>query len=306
MYLDYYKNQLGPIPSFLIKYLQSPSLIRLKKIGYFCGMDYASKKVYNFREPISRYDHSLTVALLVYKLTRNKTQTIAGLFHDISTPCFAHVIDYMNKDYANQESTEMYTEDIILKDPYLQKCLKIDGIDPQEIIHFKDYTIVDNDRPKLCADRLDGIILTAIGWSKNISLEDINNILKDVDIFLDEEGHEEIGFHHEEIAKKTYDINEEIDRLCHSKEDNYMMTLLGNIAQRGIENKLFTYEELFLLTEDEIMELLLNSKDKELLEKIKEFSYIRKENIPNIKLPYIKKRNIQPLVQGKRIKISES
>lgn len=28
------------IPSFLVKYLTVPSLVRLKNIGYFCGMDY--------------------------------------------------------------------------------------------------------------------------------------------------------------------------------------------------------------------------------------------------------------------------
>ena len=50
-------------PDFLDKYLNTPSLLRLKNVGYFCGMDYASKEIYSFDEYISRYDHSLTVAL---------------------------------------------------------------------------------------------------------------------------------------------------------------------------------------------------------------------------------------------------
>lgn len=137
--------------------------MRLKKVGYFCGMDYASKDIYNFREKISRYDHSLTVSLLVYKLTKDKIMTLAGLFHDIATPCFSHVIGYMNQDYEIQESTEEYTEEILRKDNYLQKCLKEDNIDIDDIIDFKKYTIVDNDRPKVCADRIDGVILTGIG-----------------------------------------------------------------------------------------------------------------------------------------------
>ncbi len=148
------------IPNFLQKYLTVPSLIRLKNIGYFCGMDYASKHIYNFKEQISRYDHSLTVSLLTWKFTKDRKATIAGLFHDIATPCFAHVIDYMNKDYENQESTEEYTEEIIKNDEKLQKYLREDKLLSEDIINFKKYTIVDNDRPKLCADRLDGIILT--------------------------------------------------------------------------------------------------------------------------------------------------
>ena len=116
MYLEHYKNRLDNIPSFLKKYLSVSSLSRLKRVGYFCGMDYASKDIYNFSEYISRFDHSLTVALMIYKLTGDKKATLAGLFHDIGTPCFSHVIDYMNGDYIIQESTEEYTEKIILND----------------------------------------------------------------------------------------------------------------------------------------------------------------------------------------------
>ena len=115
--LEIYLNKLeySNKPEFLNKYLNVPCLKRLKKICYFCGMDYASKHIYNFKEKITRYDHSLTVALLTWKCTRDKKATLAGLFHDIATPCFSHVIDYMNKDYANQESTEENTEKILKK-----------------------------------------------------------------------------------------------------------------------------------------------------------------------------------------------
>ena len=60
------------MPEFLHKYLDLPILLRLKNVGYFCGMDYASKDVYNFKEYITRYDHSLSVALLTWKLTLKK------------------------------------------------------------------------------------------------------------------------------------------------------------------------------------------------------------------------------------------
>ncbi|MBR1413358.1 MAG: HD domain-containing protein [Bacilli bacterium] len=171
MYLQYYLEQLDCLnmPKFLIKYLNVPSLLRLKRVGYFCGMDYASKDIYNFSEYISRYDHSLSVSLLTYKLTHDKCATLAGLFHDIATPCFSHVIDYMNKDYDIQESTEVFTDYILNSDKYLINCLSIDDIDIKDVSDFKKYSVVDSKRPKLCADRLDGIILNAIGWTKNIT-----------------------------------------------------------------------------------------------------------------------------------------
>ena len=170
-------------------------------------MDYASKNIYNFKEYISRYDHSLTTALLVYKLTQDKIQTIASLLHDISTPCFSHVIDYMNKDYNIQESTEIYTENIILNDNYLLDCIKKDNLKPEDIINFKKYSIVDNKRPKLCADRLDGIIITGISWTKNINKKDIKDILDSICIYKNESNEDEIGLNNLNITKKLVKIN---------------------------------------------------------------------------------------------------
>ena len=164
--LEYYLKKLDydKRPYFLNKYLHALSLLRLKKVGYFCGMDYASKDIYDFKELITRYDHSLTVALLTWKYTHDKTSTIAGLFHDIATPCFSHVIDYMNNDFINQESTEKNTGNIIMRDQFLLHCLYNDNIYLNNVINFKKISIVDSERPKLCADRLDGIILTGISW----------------------------------------------------------------------------------------------------------------------------------------------
>ena len=190
---EFYKKLLtiNGLPEFLIKYLDCPSLVRLKKIGYFCGMDYASKDIYDFGEYISRYDHSFNVALITWNYTKDKRATLAALFHDVATPCFAHVIDYMNKDYANQESTEEYTERIVMGDNYLLECLKEDNILVDEIVNFKRYPIVDNNRPKLCADRLDGVILTGLFWTKNLDDVEVTNILSHIVTFCNEDGEPE-------------------------------------------------------------------------------------------------------------------
>ena len=207
MYLEHYKKKLIDIPPFLNKYLNVPSLCRLKSVGYFCGMDYASKDIYDFSEYISRYDHSLTVALMIYKLTGDKKATLAGLFHDIATPCFSHVIDYMNGDFTKQESTEEYTEKIILGDKELLSCLHEDNIDVSDITDFKKYSVVDLDRPSLCSDRLDGIILTAMGWTKNISKDEIDLIIDSMKIYKNENNLDEIGLDDESIVERIIDIN---------------------------------------------------------------------------------------------------
>jgi hypothetical protein len=302
MYLEFYQQQLGEIPHFLKKYLECPSLSRLKKVGYFCGMDYASKNIYNFQEKISRYDHSLTVALMVWKLTHNEKATLAGLFHDISTPCFAHAIDYMNEDFEKQESTELFTQDIILNDQELMKCLKEDHILPEEVISFKDYSVVDNERPRLCADRLDGIILTSISWTKEILFDDIENIINDMIIIQNEEGQEEIAFQNTKVVDRIIELNDEIDEYCHSSEDNYMMSLLGQIAKKGIEKNLFCYEDLYLMNEEEILKILNQSSDEEIKELLEKFYGITKKEIPRTDIPNLKKRKIEPILLGKRMK----
>ncbi len=101
-------------------------------------MDDASKDIYDFREYISRYDHSLTVCLIVYKLTKDKKATLAGLFHDIATPCFSHVIDYMNQDYENQEER--------FKCAYLNGVVKMNEFDNElKSIRYK----IDNINNKI-------------------------------------------------------------------------------------------------------------------------------------------------------------
>lgn len=304
MYLEYYKKQLNydKMPTFLKKYLSCPTLIRLRKVGYFCGMDYASKSIYDFREYISRYDHSLTVALMIYKLTKNKLYTLAGLFHDISTPCFSHVIDYMNEDFEKQESTEEYTEQIIESDLYLKQCLMEDNINIFDIINFKKYHIVDNKRPYLCADRIDGIILTGIGWTKNITRDDISDIVQDITLFKNEFNDMEIGFKSLDVAKKVLLINDSIDQICHSSEDNYMMLLLAKITKLAITNNYITYDDLYKCNEEELFTLFNSIPDLLFQELFNEFKNIKKEDIPHFNIPNIKERKINPLVKGERLK----
>ena len=304
MLLSHYLGKLGYpfIPPFLIKYLRCPSLKRLKDVGYFCGMDYASKKIYNFREYISRYDHSLTTSLIVYNLTRDKKATIAALFHDVATPCFSHVIDYMNKDYMNQESTEEYTEKIIRSDEYLKKCLEIDNIDIEDIINFKKYSVVDNDRPKLCADRLDGIILTGIGWTKSIHINDIDNILRNSVIYINEDNEQEIGFCDQDVANMVVSNAELIDEYCHTYEDNYMMDYLSWITKAAINRNIITYDDLYKLTEKELFKLLKSSNDKQIYTMLYSFKNMKKEDVLNIYNFESKKRILKPLCNGKRMK----
>ena len=295
-----YINMLGPIPKFLEKYLSLRILTRLKKVGYFCGMDYASEHVYLFEYKISRYEHSLTTALLTWKHTKSKRQTLAALFHDVSTPCFSHVIDYMNKDYENQESTEEKTESILRSSKKLKELLKEDKLSIEDILDFKNYTIVDNHRPKLCADRIDGIILTSLGWTKTLTMEEVPNILNDIQVMTNEDNEKELGVKTNEIANKLCDLNREIDIICHSNEDNYMMELLAEITKYVIDKEYITYDNLYEYNEEKLIKVLYSIEDTALKILLNLFKTVTLEEISIKELPKLKRRYINPLVNGKR------
>lgn len=295
-----YINMLGEIPEFLNKYLDLRILKRLKRVGYFCGMDYGSKHIYDFGYKISRYDHSLTTALITWKFTKDKRQTLLALFHDVSTPCFSHVIDYMNKDYENQESTEEKTETILKSSRKLKQLLKEDNLTIEDITDFKQSTIVDNHRPKLCADRIDGIILTSLGWTKELTMKEIPNILNNIEVQTNEDNELELGLKNNEIAELLCNLNKNIDILCHSNEDNYMMELLAEITKYIIDNNYITYDNLYEYNEEKLFKLLNSSNDTALQIMLKLFKNVTIEEITIKELPKVKRRLINPLVNGKR------
>lgn len=300
-FIEQYLELICKEPSFLKKYNEVEILKRLKKIGYFCGMDYASTDIYNFLLYISRYDHVRTTARLTYRYTKDKTKTLAALFHDI-VPCFSHVIDYMNKDYSTQESTEAKTREIMYGSLELRKLLDSDGIDIEDIIDFKKYSIVDNERPMMCADRLDGIILTSYAWTKQIGLSDIKDILNNTCIYLNEYNKEEIGFRNKNIALKVFELNNMIDDYCHSNSDNYMMDLLSKITKYAIDKNIITYDELYYIDEETLFRYFIKLSDNDIYfkEMLDNFLHIKKCDIPDIYLPNVKRRTINPLVNGKR------
>lgn len=300
---NYYITLLGypNIPEFLNKYLTLPSLNRLKEVGYFCGMDYASSNICNFKEYISRYMHSLSTSLLVYYLTKDKRYTLQALFHDISTPVFSHVIDYMNKDYIYQETTEEFTELILKSDKKLLEYLELDKIPLDNLVNFKFSTIVDSPRPKMCADRLDGIILNGSYWTKTLNEKDIFNIIKSTELYINEESIPEIGFNNITAYNKVVETNDLTNIEMHSNYDNYMMELLANITRYLINKEYIKYEDLYFLTENKIFKLINNIEDKEIKEYIFLFKNIKKEEIPLVKQEEIKERKLKPLLNGKRL-----
>lgn len=207
----------------------------------------------------------------------------------------------MNRDYEKQESTEAYTEKLLRSDQKLCQYLADDGMTLSEVSDFKRYPIVDSERPRLCADRLDGLILSGIGWTENLSRETIRELVSDATVFQNEDGLPEIGFKTRVAAEKALAAAQSLDAACSDYEDIYMMDLLARIARRAIERHYIVYDDLYTYGEKELLDLFQAQPDPELERLLHEFSTIQAADIPPRPLVKIKSRKLNPLVAGQRL-----
>lgn len=171
---EYFKILSSEFPEWLLEYINTPAMQRNANISNNCGVNYS--KCFHLKYMQSVLDHSVGVALILWHFTHDKKQTLAGLFHDISTPCFKHSIDFMNGDSETQESTEELTDNIIRNCKEIMALLKRDGINIEEVNDYKIYPIADNNTPRLAADRLEYTFSVGIIWGK--TWKDLSQIKK--------------------------------------------------------------------------------------------------------------------------------
>ena len=197
---EYYKILSSDYPSFLEDYTNTPEMQRIATSCISCGCNYTN--IFDLKFMYTNLDHSIAVALIIWNFTKDKKATLAGLFHDISTPAFKHCIDFMNGDYENQESTEERTESIIVNSTEIMALLKRDNIKLGEVIDYKLYPIADNDTPKLSADRLEYTLANGIFWKPIWNMEELKGIYKDLIVSKNEDGIDLYSLSEKEIINK--------------------------------------------------------------------------------------------------------
>lgn len=293
---------MNGIPAFLKEYLNAPEMLRLKGIGLFCGTDY--NKIYNHRYFYSRFEHSIAVALLIWRFTGDEKQALAGLFHDIATPIFSHSVDFMNGDALTQTSTEERTHAIIKSSGVITKLLARDCINLCMVDDYHLYPIADNNSPRLSADRLEYTFSTMLVWQGKWKLSDIKNILGNITVFTNEDGQAEMGFCNLESAEKFVTGSCIIGESFQRNENKLCLNLLGDILKECIKFGILTIDDLYTFTESEVISLLNNTPNKHIRTVWKIYSQLESvyssENKPigyyfvNIDA---KKRYINPLVK---------
>lgn len=241
-------------PTFLDKYLKTKTLTRIKYVTQFCGCDYT--KLYSPLFFYTRFDHSLVVAHMTWHFTHNKEETIAALLHDVGTPCFAHCIDYVFGDFLKQESSEKDIIEIIKQDDELLKCLEKDNITLDSLKDLSNYPILENKSPKLCTDRLDGVLHTCYIWLHTHSLEEIKEVYNDLTILTNEEGRKELDFKTASIALKFVSMVQIYAKELQGNKDKYVMKYIAEVVRKASKNGWITIDDLYTKTEKEIVFIL--------------------------------------------------
>lgn len=231
------------IPDFLRAAGETAVMERLKGVGMNCGCEYTSFPLFRGLEPYSRFDHSMGVALIVWHFTKDRAQALAGLLHDVATPVFAHVIDFMHGDHMKQETTEAGTKSMIEGSAELQRVLAGCGLTTEETCDYHMYPVADNDSPGLSADRLEYTLgnLVNYGFAGRTQVRDYYQ-----NLFArpNETGEMELQFRDRETAFSFCRGMLQCAGVYVSDEDRYAMERLAELLRDAINSGVLTETDL--------------------------------------------------------------
>lgn len=247
------------VPDFLTRAAETALMQRLGHIGMNCGCEYTSFPRFAGGKQYSRLLHSLGVGMIVWKHTGDPAQAMAGLLHDVATPVFAHVIDFMKGDYLTQEATEDGTLEMIAQSPEMQDVLHEFGLKTEQVSDYHLYPVADNDSPRLCADRLEYTLgnLYFYGFA---SLGEIEAIYADIQVERTEDGREELVFSDADCAETFGFLSLKCSKVYVSDEDRYSMQMLSEIVAKAVRSGMLSEKELHG-TEERITALLTSSAE---------------------------------------------
>ena len=227
---EYFKILEPNFPMWLNEYINTKELLKQSYISVTCGTIYSD--LFESEFFFSSLDHSVAVALIIWHFTKDKKQTLSGLFHDIATPVFKHCVDFLNGDYMTQESTEDLTTDMIKNSKEIMTLLEKDNIDISEVDNYHLYPIADNDTPKLSADRLEYSLSNALFTYKLLNVDGIKEIYNDIEIQKNETNEIELGFKTKNIARTFVKITSRLSVIYREDRTRYSMQFIADILKR--------------------------------------------------------------------------
>lgn len=296
-HMQLYHAELPPVIKALA---ETPAVQRLRGVGMNCGCEYTSFPRFLTCKPYSRFDHSLGVGLIVWHFTHDEKQTAAGLLHDISTPVFAHVVDFLNGDYLTQESTELDTRAVILASSELCGVLQQFGLTVDEVCDYHLYPIADNDTPQLSADRLEYTVgnLLSFGFA---DLPAVTRMYEDLTVTENEQGIPELAFCSGTQALAFARGALRCSKVYVSDEDRFSMEALAQLLKKALSDGVLSRGDLMTAEPDVIAKLLQDPDTAARWAQFRRYAVLQRWDAPGEGRFCVdaKKRHLDPLVAGK-------
>ena len=281
--------------------MDAPELQRLKNVGMNCGCEYTSFPRFAGLGPYSRFTHSVGAALIVRHFTGDAKQTLAGLLHDIATPVFAHVVDFLRGDYLTQETTESGTEAIIAHSETVQACLASLGLTTADVCDYHRYPIADNDSPRLSADRLEYTLGNCLNYGIRTAAE-IRAFYDDLTVAVNEEGTEELAFRTAATADDFTAAALTCSGIYVSDEDRYAMQMLAEVLRLALDRGAIGESDLRTTEPEVIRKLKADAETAAAWERFRAYRRIARADRADAHGEWrriaAKKRYIDPLIAG--------
>jgi uncharacterized protein len=219
----------------LIELIHSNAMQRLQRINQYGIMYFLNPK-----QEYTRYQHSLGVLYLLIHFGASREEQIMGLLHDVSHTAFSHVADYI---FGTVQCKESYQDQIfewyiahtdIL--PILNKHHLENAISAQA---RSRYTMLKDDLPNLCADRLEYNLYGAYieGWLNQEEICSIINHLHYADNqwFFDEQESAQ------QFAQITLDLSSKI--WC-APYNGFIYTQMAQLLKEALALHLISMDDL--------------------------------------------------------------
>ena len=297
--MEHYLIYHNEIPAIIWDCMTAPCVRRLKSVGMNCGCEYTSFPRFAGLQPYSRFDHSVGAALIVWQFTQDEKQAAAAFLHDVATPVFAHVVDFLKGDYLVQESTEDGTRAAIEADETLQCALKAHGLTTDDVCDYHRYPIADNDSPRLSADRLEYTLGNLINYRIRTP-EEVRAFYADLSVGTNKDGAPELTFSDAKLAEDFAFASLVCSKIYVSDEDRYAMQMLSELLRDAIALGVLSEADLYTTEPQVIGKLLGDERTAAAWQRFRAYRSMRRAAEPAGEGQWrriaAKKRYIDPLI----------
>jgi hypothetical protein len=237
----------------LIELFHSPVMERIKYIRQHGTLDYVIKQ----KKEYTRYEHCVGVWALLRMYGATLEEQIAGLLHDASHTVFSHVADVLFNHTSLYSSYQDDIHEWFLQQFQVDELLAKHNISFDAVLHKSgDHTMLEQDLPNLCADRIDYNFREAL-LTDILTLDDITTIIYDLH-FADGNWF----FTNQESAKKLAIASLfSTEYVWSSQANQFIYTWTAHALRRALEIGLLTTDDIHFSTDPIVWDKLWLSND---------------------------------------------